>query len=58
MKDQKSVKTRRYYDAGFRQDIIRMLGSGKIAREDWRLLELPRMFYIVGEEWQQEDKGE
>lgn len=33
MKDQKSVKTRRNYDAEFKQEVVRMLVSGRSARE-------------------------
>lgn len=33
MKDQKSVKSRRSYDAEFKQEMIRMLISGRSARE-------------------------
>lgn len=33
MKDQKSVKTRRSYDAEFKQEMIRMLVSGRNAGE-------------------------
>ncbi|MGG7663223.1 hypothetical protein [Dyadobacter sp. BHUBP1] len=33
MKDQKSVKTRRSYDAEFKQEMIRVLFSGRSARE-------------------------
>ncbi|HWV31696.1 MAG TPA: hypothetical protein VN038_18680 [Dyadobacter sp.] len=33
MKDQKMVKNRRSYDAEFKQEVIRMLVSGRSARE-------------------------
>jgi transposase-like protein len=33
MRDQQSVKSRRSYDAEFKQEVIRMLISGRSARE-------------------------
>ena len=33
MKDQKTLKTRRSFDAEFKQEVIRMLVSGRSARE-------------------------
>jgi transposase len=33
MKDQKLVKTRRSYDAEFKQEVARMLASGRSAKE-------------------------
>ena len=44
MQNEKPVKTRRSYDADFKQEVVRVLASGRSPKIYRRHLELPRMW--------------
>jgi len=58
MRVQKGIKTRRSYDADFKQEVTRLLASGRSAKEISEAFGIAEKWFatsasiIVGREWQ------